>query len=160
MAQTGRPTDYDPGMAHALITAAEGDTLGAATIPDIAKVLGVNRSSVYLWMQKHPEFSEAIVRVRTLADAAVVSALRKRATGFDFTETSKTTQEGGGKEGESLTKVTETVKHTYVAPDTAAAVFWLKNRDPARWSDKTKVEVSGDFVDQVEAILKAEREAL
>jgi AcrR family transcriptional regulator len=160
MAQTGRPTDYHPGMAQALIAAAEGDTLGAATIPDIARVLGVSRTSVYDWLQQHKEFADAIVRARTLADAAVVSALRKRATGFDFTETSKTTQEGGGgKGGESLTKVTETEKRIYVAPDTAAAVFWLKNRDPEQWSDKTKVEVTGDFVEQVEAILKAKQGA-
>ncbi len=158
MAKVGRPTDYHPGMTDALIAAAEGDTLGGATIPDIAKVLGTSKFTIYEWMRTYPEFSAAIVRVRTMADAAVESALRKRATGFDFVETTKVTKEGGGKEGENLTQVTESVKQVYVPPDTAAAVFWLKNRDPERWAEKTKVEVTGNFADQVEAYLASKQE--
>ena len=28
----------------------------------------------------------------------------------------------------------------YMPPDTTAAIFWLKNRDPARWRDMQQLE--------------------
>lgn len=149
MAQRGRPTDYNPGMIDTLIAAAEGDTLGAATIPDIAKVLGVSRASVYAWTQEHKDFLDAIVRVRKMADAEVESALRKRAIGY----TVELAEQKVDKDG----CVHDLKKDVHVAPDTPAAIFWLKNRDPERWSDKTKVEVTGDFADQVEAYLASQR---
>jgi hypothetical protein len=30
----------------------------------------------------------------------------------------------------------------HVAPDTTAAIFWLKNRDPAHWRDAWQIEAS------------------
>jgi hypothetical protein len=35
----------------------------------------------------------------------------------------------------------------HVPPDTTAAIFWLKNRDPARWRDAWQLEhVTGKYV--------------
>ncbi len=31
----------------------------------------------------------------------------------------------------------------HYAPDTTAAIFWLKNRQPAQWRDKIEAELSG-----------------
>lgn len=157
MAQTGRPTKYTPEMDEALKAAADSGALGACTVNEVAKVLEVSAQTIYEWIGKHKSFSEAFAYARRTADRQIESALFKKAKGFDFTETTKTTREGGGKEGDSLTQVTESVKHVYVPPDTPAAIFWLKNRDPERWSDKTKVEVTGDFADQVEAYLASQR---
>lgn len=33
-----------------------------------------------------------------------------------------------------------------VAPDTTAAIFWLKNRRPDLWRDKQHTELSGETV--------------
>ena len=30
-----------------------------------------------------------------------------------------------------------------VAPDTTACIFWLKNRQPKEWRDKSEIEVPG-----------------
>ena len=159
MAKVGRPTDYHPGMATALRLAADAGTLGAATANEIAKELGIHASTVYDWM-KHEDFAEAFTYARTRADREIESALFKKARGFDFTETTKTTKEGGKraeKEGAPMTEVTESVKQVYVPPDTAAAVFWLKNRQRKDWTDKTEVEVTGNFADQVEAYLASKQ---
>ncbi|MCX7531445.1 HNH endonuclease [Lactococcus lactis] len=32
-----------------------------------------------------------------------------------------------------------------VAPDTTAAIFWLKNRKPNEWRDKREIQISGDI---------------
>ena len=138
-------------MIDTLIAAAEGETLGAATINEIAAALGVSKTSVYDWAHQHKEFAEAIARVRRLADAAVESALRKKAIGY----TVEIAEQRVTKDGD----VVDLKKDVHVPSDTAAASFWLKNRDPDRWSDKQKLEVSGDFADQVEAYMKAKRDA-
>ena len=39
-------------------------------------------------------------------------------------------------------RITKVVKKE-VVPDTAAQIFWLKNRKPEAWRDKQNLEVSG-----------------
>ena len=40
----------------------------------------------------------------------------------------------------------------HVPPDTTAAIFWLKNRDPAHWRDAWQLEhVTGKYVISVQA---------
>jgi AcrR family transcriptional regulator len=132
-------------MVDALLAAAEGETLGAATINEIAAALNVTRTAIYDWAHKHKDFADAIARARKLADAAVEAALRKKAIGY----TTELIEQKLSKDGE----VFDLKKELHVPSDTAAASYWLKNRDPERWSDKTKVEISGDFAEQVEAFL-------
>lgn len=132
-------------MVDALLAAAEGETLGAATINEIAAALNVTRTSIYDWAHEHKAFADAIARARKLADAAVEAALRKKAIGY----TTELVEQKLSKDGEVL----DLRKEIHVPSDTAAASYWLKNRDPGRWSDKTKVEISGDFAEQVEAFL-------
>jgi transposase-like protein len=139
-------------MAETLRVAADAGSLGAATVNEIAKELGVVASTIYLWIKEHQDFSEAFAYARQMADRKIESALFKRAHGYELNEVRKTVKDGP--------KGVEVVEHTqvnHIPPDTAAAVFWLKNRNPADWSDKTKVEVTGDFADKVEAILKAKQ---
>jgi hypothetical protein len=130
--------------------AADDGALGAATIKTIAKYLGVNASSVYLWMANHSSFSEAIAHARGLADEDVVSALHERSKGYTMTLNEQRVNKDG--------QVVELAKDVHVPADTAAATFWLKNRQRKDWTDTTKVEVTSDFAEQVEAILRAKRE--
>jgi hypothetical protein len=40
----------------------------------------------------------------------------------------------------------------HVPPDTTAAIFWLKNRDPAHWRDAWQLEhVTGKYVRRLNA---------
>jgi hypothetical protein len=39
------------------------------------------------------------------------------------------------------------MRREHVPPDTTAAIFWLKNRDPARWRDAWQLEhISGKYI--------------
>ena len=52
----GRPTDYDPAYCdEARVFLADGFSLAA-----LAGHLGVARSTVYKWVDEHPEFSDAV----------------------------------------------------------------------------------------------------
>ena len=70
------------------------------------------------------------------ADAVIVNALYQRAHGHYVTETQVMYECG-----EEMKRF-ENVR--YIAPDTAAMRFWLKNRRPDEWRDKRDVDTQGD----------------
>lgn len=112
------------------------------TNEQIAKSMGVHRSTLRDWAGRHPAISDAIKRGRMLSCEAVENALFTKATGR-ATSTEVTVQthvelvDGERVEVEDFRReVTKTP-----APDTAAAIFYLKNRMPERYSDRRTVEV-------------------
>jgi hypothetical protein len=73
------------------------------------------------------------------SDARVERSLYNRAVGYSF----NSEKIFCNKDGE-VTRV-PIVEH--VPPDVTAQIFWLKNRDPARWRDAWQVEHSlGKYV--------------
>jgi hypothetical protein len=77
----GRPTDYRPEYAQQV----EGLCKLGATDEDIAEFFDCAVSTVNLWKRKHPEFSEALKRGKTLADIEIAEALFKTAKAGDTT---------------------------------------------------------------------------
>ena len=73
----GRPTSYDP-MCHddVLEWAAEG-----MSKTEIAVKLGVARSTMYEWMEKHEEFRDIIKRAEQIAEAWYVRTFREMSMG-------------------------------------------------------------------------------
>ena len=109
-----------------------------ATDKELATFLGVSKATINGWKKKFPDFFASIKKGKAVADANVAESLYKRACGFEFIEV-KT--EGILDENTGLPvgkKVTRTTK--YVAPDTAAAFIWLKNRQRDKWKDKWEDE--------------------
>ena len=123
----GRPTKYDPTKNDLVYKFC----LLGATDAQLADMLGVTEATVNTWKQTEPEFLESIKRGKDIADMNVAQALYKRALGYETTETKVSSDD-----------VVTTTKE--VAPDTAAAFIWLKNRQSARWRDKQEVEHSGE----------------
>lgn len=116
----------------------------APTMPEIAKFLGVTQSTVYLAMERHPEFSEAVKAVRFEADGRVEASLYRKAVGYERTVT-KVFFPSGSKEPVKVDVIEE------VAPDTASIIFWLKNRRPDMWRDRQDFRVSsGDGAQQID----------
>jgi transcriptional regulator with XRE-family HTH domain len=98
-----------------------------ATLPELADFLGVAPSTVSLWKETEPEFSEALQAGAARADARVAARLYDRAIGL------KTTETRVDADGNEATTVKE------LPPDTAAAFIWLKNRRPQDWRDRTEI---------------------
>lgn len=125
----GRPSKYNadvPRMASAIAA------LGA-TDRDIAKIFGVNEDTINEWKKAHPEFSESLKAAKSEADSRVIRRLFERATGYSH-EAVKIFMPANA---------TEPVYAPYTehyAPDTTAAIFWLKNRVPQEWRDKVDLE--------------------
>jgi len=123
----GRPTKYRPEYAQQV----EHLCLLGLTDKEIADYLGVAESTLNKWKNDFPEFSESIKKGKTFADGAVAGALYNRALGYSHPEDD--IRSVGGE-----IVITPTIKH--YPPDTGAAIFWLKNRQPAKWRDKQPEE--------------------
>jgi len=132
MAKTGRPSKYKPEYAE---QAAKLCRLGA-TDAQLADFFEVSVSTVSLWKVEHKEFSEALKVPKAEADRKVEQSLYRRAMGYEHDETDIRVVG---------TRLVKTPMRKHYPPDTAAAIFWLKNRDPKNWRDKQEVEHSGEM---------------
>ena len=71
-----------------------------------------------------------------MADANVADRLYQRAMGYEAPDVDIRVVDG---------QIIETPLTKYYPPDTPAAIFWLKNRQKAKWRDKLENEVSGNL---------------
>lgn len=126
----GRPTPYNEGHIRLVYKLC---LLGAIDT-EIADILGVTVTTLNNWKNKYPEFFEALKKGKREADAEIAHKLYWRAKGYSHPE-EKVFNNGG-----DILRA-KTVKHH--PPDTTAAIFWLKNRQPALWRDQKAVELSG-----------------
>jgi hypothetical protein len=127
----GRPSKYEQRFAQQASKLCE---LGA-TDEDLADFFGVSIRTVLRWKTEHAEFCQALKSSKEAADQRVERSLYQRAVGY----TSDAVKIFQKKDGTPL--VVEYREH--VAPDTTAAIFWLKNRKPAEWRDKQVTEHEG-----------------
>ena len=138
----GRPTKYDeavhPKTAIKL-------ALTGFTDEQMAAFFEVNTDTIYEWKKKYPKFSEAIKSGKEVADSNIASSLYQRALGqtkkIQKAIKLKKTINGQGSE-ERVEMVEEEI---YIPPDTTAQIFWLKNRQPKTWREKTETEHSGEL---------------
>lgn len=129
------PFDYKGVGAHSLYTdellpkveklASEG--LNNA---EIARALSIGNRTFYEWRDKYPQFWHSILKYRGLADIMVENALYKGAVGYNYVEQAVTMRG----------KVVDVVKHQ--RGNTAAQIFYLKNRMPERYKDKVETQIS------------------
>jgi phage terminase Nu1 subunit (DNA packaging protein) len=105
-----------------------------ATDEDLANFFDVAPSTIAEWVNAQPVFSESRKSGKDAADSNVADRLYQRATGYTHPE-EKIFQ----YEGEPVR--VETLKH--YPPDTAAAIYWLNNRQRGRWSNRHLHELTG-----------------
>jgi hypothetical protein len=106
-----------------------------ATDSDLADAFGVSIRTISIWKAKHPEFMQALKTSKDQANSRVERSLYQRAVGYSY-DSVKIFMQAGAKKP----VIVPYVEH--VPPDTTAAIFWLKNRDPAHWRDAWQLEAS------------------
>lgn len=127
----GRPPVYNPLYAEKAYSLA----LLGATDKEMANIFGVQESTLNKWKKKYPELVESLSRGRDAADANVANRLYQRAMGFEHDDEEIKVVSLGSGEGSEVERVQ--VRKIY-PPDTAAAIFWLKNRQRGKWRDKVE----------------------
>ena len=126
--KVGRPTKYKPEYTRQVGKLC----LLGATDEDLARFFEVDSATINRWKTKHPEFYDTIKEHRDIADSDIAKSLYQRAKGYTCKETKVFMHEGNPVE-------VEIEKH--YPPETAACVYWLKNRQPKNWRDKREVTV-------------------
>jgi hypothetical protein len=129
----GRKTVYGPRMA---VVACKCCERGMTDI-EIADILGIGLATLYRWKLEYPAFARVFKLGKAAADDRVERSLYSRAIGYDYIAEKATMTRHGQK----------TMRYRqHIPPDTAAAVWYLKNRRPDRWRDAHRHEhVTGPY---------------
>lgn len=100
-----------------------------ATDAEVAEFFKVDVRTIYRWKNTHVEFCQALKAGKDEADDRVERSLYHRAIGYEQEAVKIFMPAGADKP--VYAPYTERI-----APDTTAAIFWLKNRRPQEWRDK------------------------
>lgn len=141
----GRPSAYKPEYAK---QASKLALLGA-TDQELADFFEVDARTIYRWKHDHDEFCQALKAGKDVADDRVERSLYQKAIGYEQDEV-KIFMPGGAA---------EPVYAPYrakIAPDTTAAIFWLKNRKSQEWRDVKATELTGAQGGAVETVTRIE----
>ena len=125
----------------------EGWARDGLTDEQIAKCMGISRDTLYSWKNKYPDISDTLKEGKEVVDRNVENALLERALGGTHRvkkniKVKQTYYDDHGRKCEKE-EIKEVFDEVYVAGDTTAQIFWLKNRKPDVWKDKQNVEISG-----------------
>lgn len=139
----GAPTKYDVKynkQAYKLC-------LLGYTDKELADFFEVDEATINNWKIKHPKFFESMKKGKADADTNVALSLYKRANGYSHAEVDVKVVDH---------EIIQTPLTKHYPPDTAAAIFWLKNRQPKKWRDKQEVENTGSTVNYNVPLTKEE----
>lgn len=123
-----------------------------ATDKELAEFFSVSEQTLNKWKKDYPEFLESLKKGKNIADANVASRLYNRAIGYSCKATKFATSEG---------RITDSKEYTeHYPPDTTAAIFWLKNRQPEKWRDKKEVDANVNLGDELEGLSDEQLQAI
>ena len=145
-----------PGKYHDWITEEgllkiEGWARDGLTDEQIAHNIGIARTTLYDWKNKYPDISYALKKGKEVIDRQVENALLKRALGYEYEEIKQIIEKD--EKGKDRKRVEKTAKQ--IVPDTAAQIFWLKNRKPHMWRDKREIETNKEELSKLDKLIEA-----
>jgi hypothetical protein len=131
-ATVGRPPKYKDEYAAQAFKLCQ---LGA-TDQELADFFEVEVRTVYRWRNDHDEFCQATKAGKEAADDRVERSLYQKAVGYEQDEVKIFMPAGAPAPVYAPYRAK-------IAPDTTAAIFWLKNRRSQEWRDRQQIEHSG-----------------
>lgn len=120
------------GKIDPIKVAALAGKLGA-TEAELAAALDITPMSLGNWKRQSEKLFCTLKEAKAQADSKVEKSLFERAQGYTHKQVDFVVVKG------KLKKV-ETIKH--YPPDTTACIYWLKNRRPDQWTEKSHHSIS------------------
>lgn len=128
----------------------EGWARDGLTDEQIAKNIGINRTTLYDWKKKEINIADALKKGKEVVDFEVENALLKRALGYTITiQEDKLDKDGC---------VHTLEREVHIPADTTAQIFWLKNRQSKKWRDKVEI-ADNDAIKKLDELLEAQKNA-
>ncbi len=134
MAKTGRPSVFNKQMREMAVRLAGEPGM---TMRKLASLLGVGKSTLFLYLQKDKDFLDHLHQALTMADDLVEISMFRRAIGYTHAEEKIFCTPTGE------IRRAQTIKH--YPPSETAGMYWLNNRQPDRWK---KDGMSGEQDDE------------
>ena len=145
---------YKEWLTKEGLTRVKGWAMDGLSDEQMAHNMGVSKQTFYNWKNKYVDFFDAIKKNKDVADREVENSLHKAAKGYFVEETKKVIEE---KE-DGTVNIKNEVNKKWIAPNTAAQIFWLKNRKPAEWRDKPD-EANNTAQDSIKILAEVIRES-
>jgi transcriptional regulator with XRE-family HTH domain len=132
------------------LTLLEGWARDGLTYEQIAKNMGIGLTTLKEWRKKEPTISSVLKKGREVIDFEVENALLKKALGYTVTlNKQKVTKDGD---------VVDIQEDVYIAPDTTAQIFWLKNRKKEQWREKQEYN-NDEELSKLDKLLEEQKNA-
>lgn len=130
---------YEKWLEKENLILLEGWRRDGLSLEQIAKNMGVNVSTLHVYINKHQEISDALKKGEEVCVYEVENAMYKSALGFYVEEIEVIETET------DLGKTVTKKKHRrYIPPSTANQIFILKNRRSNWWKDSKVIETKND----------------
>lgn len=137
------------------LTRLKGWARDGLTDEQIATKIGINRTTLYKWIDRFSDIGNALKQGKEPVDIDVEDSMVKLALGHYVTvkkpmkirtEKRLKKKDKDGREYETGVIVEEHIEYVdeqvYIPPNVTAQIFWLKNRKPEQWKDKREQVVS------------------
>ncbi len=147
----GRKGKYHDWITKEGLLKIEGWARDGLTDKQIAHNIGITEQTLNNWKKRFPSLFEALKRGKEVIDRQVENALLKRALGYEYEEIKQIIEKD--EKGKDRKRVEKITKH--VIPDTAAQIFWLKNRKPHVWRDKREIETNKEELSKLDKLIEA-----
>lgn len=110
------------------------------TDEQIAKKMGVSPRTLYRWKTSYSPICQALKKSKAVCDDEIEESLYKSASGYFVDETKTYIDELP----DGTVKKHKEVFKKWIPPQTAAQIFWLKNRRPDDWREHRKPKEQND----------------
>lgn len=154
----GRQPLYQEDMHPRLVRWMMANAKTPPTVAEIARTLGVSRTTLHNWRKANAPFDEAFEEPVGMAVGRVEASLYQRSLGYEH-RTLKVIREPNDQGEMVEVRREESARH--VPPDAGSIQYFLNNRDPDRWKSKSSVEhsVEGSFAEQLDRAWKKAKAA-
>lgn len=150
----GAKGKYEKWLLPENLTLIQGWRRDGLSDEQVAKNMGINRTTLYDWLKKYKDISDAYKKGSEVALYEVENALFKAACGYDITEAEQVEVEMA--DGTTSSQKRKKLRH--VPPNVGAICFILKNRRPEKWRDKQLITFDDKGNGQLAALIDGLKE--
>ena len=133
------------------------------TDEEIAKNIGISRSTLAEWKKKYPDISDTLKKGKEIVDMEVENSLLKRAKGYNakvlktFKLKKVEYDPNTGRKLKEEEVLEQKEDEVHIPADVTAIIFWLKNRLPDKWKDR-RIEIPEEGEEMDRMIILAQQE--